>query len=308
MVHAYLKQDLAKLREMIKIVKTIPLTEEIYKDLNAAKRFQTMKLFGLSRSSIFTKAPQYISVRSKENLQILQQQVMKNASMDMDNNSEGTTAGLMSKNRILLRLAANYQPYGFDRSRKATLTKFLQQPYGKRLLSLLCSTQALGAEGRMSWIDERRSKINNKVLREFVAKYFHEHKQELEQIQTTLINFINQQLFKNNDKLINVLPKINLLNSFNLIDSTFKTKAPSASFKKDANDLGLSSGADYDLVRYIFYTASEGGYTNSAMRNYWRRYVMQPNAVNVLQFYIPELIEQIGRQIENTSRFEMDRE
>lgn len=212
------------------------------------------------------------------------------------------------KNRILIRLAMNYNNNITDNE---LLAQFFQQPYAKYMIGLLCGTNCLTKSNARTFEDGSK-KFNTYFLdapkmQEYITKYLSTNKSQLENLQADIIN-ITKTLLQNNDKLINILPKINLLEAINNIDGISRL-LKGTTFSKDINDQTIKNSDkdifttsainnSQDFIGYLIWRFFKGGCKgNSEYKRNLRRYILQPKVINELKDYILTAIKDYQEQL-----------
>ena len=258
----YMIEDLHKLKNMEEILKSFQLTLDTYQQMASAHDFRESPIFGFTSKNIPIK---FLDPYANINLKYIKEHRTQQAS---------------NKNRILVRIAI-----AVNMLWESDITKFYQQPYAKYLISLLCGTSCLASSNRMTWQMASRpaNHLDSKKLKIYIKNYLATHKDMLNELQNQIIEKI-KLLLQNDKRLFDLLPKINLIEQLNavagieVIDTTYK----------NMHDLFNSN---IDLIKYIIWHFSNKGHKNNEFLQYYRRYILQPRVIEVLNQYLPKLIE-----------------
>ena len=260
-------------------------------------------MFGCNKHNIYTddEKKKLLRVNSEENFEVIRR---KNRSLQQQekNNKPIKSAFLhrlltktsINYNRILKRIA--FVPFLNDsEDEEAILKQFYQSPYGKLLLSILCSTDALGANKRFVFQDpdpKKKTELKAPQLRKYIIKYFKEHFNKLEELQNNIINEV-KNILHNDERLFNVLPKIDLLYNFNSIQNLPITNA---NFQNNDSifNIDLSQGS---FLAYLVWRLANRGHSNLNLKHYFRQYVLQPRLIQALNDSILPLIKKNDKEL-----------
>ena len=283
----YLLENLNKLNNAYNLLNNYQFTSNIYDQLYKDIQQHPLHFFRISNFFTFTKETipiEYLDPYTPKNQKLLQ--------------SRRATMANRINNRILIRLAMNFNGSLADND---ILIQFYQQPYAKYLISLLCGTTCLTGNNRRNFEQEKKSGKDNQYflnmpkMQKYIKEYLIHHKNQLETLHINIINTA-KSLLQNNDKLINILPKINLLqaldqiNIINISETTFK----------DAHNIFNTSAINnsYDFIGYIMWRFSRNGCNrNSEYKYNLRRYILQPLTMEQLNAHILEYIKKYTEKV-----------
>lgn len=286
-IHKELYQDLNNIRKMLAIVQKFRLKQEVYDDLRQDKDIHNMLLYGLDIDTIISQQrTDLLDMLDDMNIHMLQQKRQQSKSLEqlLGINKDAR------QNRILIRLASN-----IDTMR---LQQFYQQPYGKLLIGILCGDDGLGVSRQFGFQchDKAHEKqaMTTPKLKSYIRKLLSANSEKLYKLQNDIIDIVKHALHDNN-KLISIIPEINLLTNIRVISVISPVE------KEYSKIDDIFANSNVQLIDYIMWRFSHGGSNkNQELKRYFRQYVLQPRIIQILNKILPDLIDQTLTDINNS--------